>query len=127
MTYYIVQGGGIRQRKLAEEAVRFAIQQLFPRFKNYEIFIQLTKDKTDVFEEDERTYQVRVSTRQNKEDFITGIFHEFVHIDQYLRGRMHDYGYTNFQEYINHPAEVEAYARQEELLKKWNTARSSAG
>lgn len=127
MTYYIVEGGGTRQRKLAEEAAEFAIQKLFPRFKNYEIFVQLTKDNTDVFEEDERTYQVRVSTKQSREDFITGIFHEFVHIDQYLRGRIHNYDYKNFEEYINHPAEVEAYARQEELLNEWNTARSSAG
>ena len=127
MTYYIVKGGGNRQRRLAQEAAEFAIQHLFPRFKNYEIFVELTKDKTDVFEEDDRTYHVRVNTKQSKDDFITGIFHEFVHIDQYLRGKIHDYDYKNFEEYINHPAEIEAYAKQEELLTLWNTARSSAG
>ena len=57
------------------------------------------------------------------DDFLTTIFHEMVHVKQYVRKELFSECnfYGSHDEYLNLPWEVEAYKVQEELLEQWNT------
>ena len=55
------------------------------------------------------------------DDFITTIFHEMTHVKQlvYKEFFTECNFYESRDEYLNLPWEVEAYAKQEELLEQW--------
>jgi len=120
MPYIFIEGGGKRQRELTTEAAAFAASKLFPKTKNYNININLGSDKNDCFELDDREYEININKNVSKDDFITAIFHEMVHVKQYIKNEMKDYNYKNWFEYISLPVEKEAYKLQEVLLKQWN-------
>ena len=117
-----VTGGTKKQREAAFNAASFSWKELFPRINNCSIDIVLLKleGRTgDCFETDDREFEIRVDKTQDFEDFMTCIMHEMVHVKQHIRNEMKDYNYTTYEEYVNHPAEVEAYKMQEELFSKW--------
>ena len=60
-----------------------------------------------------------LNKKQKIDDFLTAIFHEMVHVKQYLRKQLDEYWYDTYEEYINDPNEKEAFKLQEELLEKW--------
>ena len=127
MGYLQVIGGGKNQKKLAEDAACFAVQKLLPKARKYSIKIKLGSDTDDCFEFDDRYYVININKKQSSDDFLTAIFHEIVHVKQYIYDNLldnykfsaHKNGMIFWEDYINHPAEKEAYKMQEVLLKQW--------
>ena len=122
----LVDGGTRRQRDLAYNVASFAWKQLMPRIRNCFVYIELKKLKGyhgTCLDSDERTYVIEVDKKLDLEDFITTIFHEMVHVKQYVRKELFSECnfYDSHEEYMNLPWEVEAYEMQEVLLERWNT------
>jgi len=127
MGYLQITGGGKNQRKLTETAACFAIKKLFPKARKYYIKIELGSECDDCFEYDDRAYKININKKQYGDDFLTAVFHEIVHVKQYIYDNLldnykfsvHKGGMIFWEDYINHPAEKEAYKMQEVLLKQW--------
>ena len=131
MGYLQVTGGGKNQRKLTEDAACFAVKKLFPKTRKYYIKIKLNSKYDDCFEYDDRSYSININKKQSGDDFLTAIFHEITHVKQYIYDNLldtydftiHKNGMILYEDYINHPAEKEAYKMQEVLLKLWKKSR----
>ena len=127
MGYLQVKGGDKNLRKLTEDAACFAVKKLFPKARKYDIEINLNSKYDNCFEYDDRVYKININKNQNGDDFLTAIFHEIVHVKQYIYDNLldnykfsvHKSGMIYWEDYINHPAEKEAYKMQEVLLKQW--------
>ena len=107
--------------ELTYKATSFAISQLFPKIRKYDIKIKL-KDfdiDGDCFEYDDRTYEININRNQSIDDFLTSVFHELVHVKQYIFSELGDYEAKNIKQYLDNPQEKEAFKLQEELLEKW--------
>ena len=126
-----VEGGSRRQREFAFEAASFAWLQLMPRIKKCTINIELKNLKGydgTCLDVENRDYIIEVDKRLSLGDnFLTTIFHEMVHVKQYVRKEL--YSDCNFyktrEEYLNLPWEVEAYRVQEELLIQWQNSKTT--
>ena len=121
---FYVKGGTKNQRELTENVAMFAIKNLFPKIRKYFILIRLDKFN-DCFEYDERDYVINIDKKQNYDDFVTAIFHELVHVKQYLKNEMDNYTFKSTTDYYMLPQEQEAYSVQEELLKLWDTEKKN--
>ena len=121
---FYVKGGTKTQRELTENVAMFAIKNLFPKIRKYFILIRLDKFN-DCFEYDERDYVINIDKKQDRNDFITAIFHELVHVKQYLKNEMDNYTFKSTTDYYMLPQEQEAYSVQEELLKLWDTEKKN--
>ena len=121
---FYVKGGAKTQRELTENVAMFAIKNLFPKIRKYFILIRLDKFN-DCFEYDERDYVINIDKKQDRDDFITAIFHELVHVKQYLKNEMDNYTFKSTTDYYMLPQEQEAYSVQEELLKLWDTEKKN--
>ena len=121
---FYVKGGTKTQRELTENVVMFAIKNLFPKIRKYFILIRLDKFN-NCFEYDERDYVINIDKKQDRDDFITAIFHELVHVKQYLKNEMDNYTFRTTTDYYMLPQEQEAYSVQEELLKLWDTEKKN--
>jgi|TARA_X000001036_G_scaffold84783_2_gene76863 hypothetical protein len=119
-----IKGGKKKQRDLAENAACFAINKLFPKFRKYSILIRLNKFN-DCFEYDDREFVINIDKKQNCDDFLTAIFHELVHVKQYLKNEMDNYSFRTFTDYYILPQEQEAYLVQEELLNLWDIEKKN--
>ena len=125
-----VEGGSRRQREFAFEAASFAWSQLMPRIKKCTINIELKNLKGydgTCLDVENRDYIIEIDKRLSLGDnFLTTIFHEMVHVKQYVRKEL--YSECNFyktrEEYLNLPWEVEAYRVQEELLIQWQNSKT---
>ena len=121
-----IDGGSRKQRELGYAAASFAWSQLMPRIKKCIVNIELKALKGydgTCLDFDNREYVIEINKKLSLGDnFLTTIFHEMVHVKQYVRKEL--YSECNFyktrDEYLNLPWEVEAYRVQEELLKKWH-------
>ena len=121
---FYVKGGTKTQRELTENVAMFAIKNLFPKIRKYFILIRLDKFN-DCFEYDERDYVINIDKKQDRDDFITAIFHELVHVKQYLKNEMDNYTFRTTTDYYMLPQEQEAYSLQEELLKQWDSEKKN--
>ena len=121
---FYVKGGTKTQRELTENVAMFAIKNLFPKIRKYFILIRLDKFN-NCFEYDERDYVINIDKKQNYDDFVTAIFHELVHVKQYLKNEMDNYSFRTTTDYYMLPQEQEAYSLQEELLKKWDLEKKN--
>ena len=121
---FYVKGGTKTQRELTENVAMFAIKNLFPKIRKYFILIRLDKFN-NCFEYDERDYVINIDKKQNYDDFVTAIFHELVHVKQYLKNEMDNYTFKSTTDYYMLPQEQEAYSVQEELLKLWDTEKKN--
>jgi len=121
---FYVKGGTKTQRELTENVAMFAIKNLFPKIRKYFILIRLDKFN-DCFEYDERDYVINIDKKQDRDDFITAIFHELVHVKQYLKNEMDNYSFKTTTDYYMLPQEQEAYSVQEELLNLWDIEKKS--
>lgn len=118
--YYEIKGGSRKEKKLVEAALWFAKNELLPRIKNLEVEIVIGKHVLDgalIGEPDEREFVMEIKKGMNEEDLITTVFHEFVHIKQYVRDEIIDCDWL--LPYMERPFEIEAYKLQEELLLKF--------
>lgn len=124
-----VDGGSKRQRELAYEAAAFAWMQLMPRIKKCVVNIELKKLKGyhgTCLDVGYRDYVIEVDKKLSLgDDFLTTIFHEMVHVKQYVKKEL--FSECNFydtrEEYLNLPWEIEAYELQEILLEQWQSLK----
>jgi hypothetical protein len=75
------------------------------------------RSEADVIDGDhDRHFILRVRKGMDREDLLTAIFHEFVHIKQAVRKEFPLF-VPNDIPYLERPWEIEAYRMQEEMLK----------
>lgn len=122
-----VEGGSRRQRELTYQAAKFAWMQLMPRVRKCVVNIELKKLKGydgTCLDIGPRDYLIEIDKKLSLgENFLTTIFHEMVHVKQYVRKEL--FSDCNFyktrEEYLSLPWEIEAYEMQEVLLELWNS------
>lgn len=118
--YYEIRGGSLFEKKIVEVSLWFAKDELLPRIKNLDIEIIIGKHVLDgalIGNAGEREFVMEIRKGMNEEDLITTVFHEFVHIKQYVRDEIIDCDWS--LPYMERPFEIEAYKLQEELLLKF--------
>ena len=110
---------------LAEEVVAFCVQELMPRMRTLDICIEVS-DETDVcgycMAVDKREFVIEVKDDLSKEEFISTLCHEMVHVKQYARGELDINGkmsYKTHEEYMNLWYEKEAYEQEVVLTRKF--------
>ena len=123
MTLYVI-GGSKKEKQLAYNAASFAWKELFPRINS--CYIEIRLKKMDGYQGtcdqvDDREYEIEIDKKQDYDDFVSCIFHEMVHVKQYIRKELYPecVFWKTREEYLNLPWEIEAYDKQEVLLKKW--------
>lgn len=123
-----VTGGTFKQRQLTYDLVEFAWKKLMPRIVNCEINVELKNMAVyegTCIDTDVRQYEIEISKSLTGDNFITTVFHEMVHVKQYVRKEL--FSECNFyktrDEYLNLPWEIEAYKTQETLLEEWNGSK----
>ena len=119
---YSVIGGTKKERELVKEALWFAKDYWLPRHRKLAVDVEIAPGlsaEADCLEgDDDREYEIRVRKGLNYEDLITAIFHEFVHIKQDVRKEFPMFEPSDIP-YFDRPWEIEAYAEQEKMLKKF--------
>lgn len=125
---YTIKGGKKSERQLVIEALWFAKQYLLPRHKVLEIDIELTKNLDvdgDVIEgDDEREFWMRLRKGMDRDDLLTSVFHEMVHVKQSVKKEYPLFDCTKIP-YMKRPWEKEAYELQEVMLKEWNKEKAA--
>lgn len=126
-----VEGGTRKQRQLTYDLVQFAWKTLMPRIRKCEVNVKIKKVvayEGTCLDTDNRVYQIEVDKKLRGDDFITTIFHEMVHVKQYVRKELFSEinFYSNREEYLKLPWEIEAYKLQEVLLEKWNKHKKTS-
>lgn len=128
MNTVLAFGGTKRQRILAENVVNFCIEKLMPRMRTLDICINLEKfEDTDAavgycLAVDKREFVIEVNKCQTKEEIITTLTHEMVHVKQYARCEL---GVDEKQDDVPYQErwyEVEAYALQDTLAEEFQAA-----
>ena len=124
-----VEGGSRRQREFTYDIASFAWMKLMPRIRKCTVNIKLRKLKVNhgtCLDVGDREFDIEVEKRLSLgDDFITTIFHEMTHVKQlvYKEFFTECNFYESRDEYLNLPWEVEAYKKQEELLKQWKSQK----
>ena len=113
-----------RQRTI-EDDLWFAKSYLLPRHKIDEIEIESVKGLLadgDCYDADDRSFIIRVNKELSEQDLLTTIFHEFVHIKQYIKKEYGDiFAISNDKvAYEDRPYEIEAFRLEKELLEEYN-------
>lgn len=126
-----VEGGTRKQRQLTYDLVQFAWMSLMPKIRKCEVNVKIKKViiyEGTCLDTDTRVYEIEVDKRLKGDDFITTIFHEMVHVKQYVRKELFSECnfYADRDEYLKLPWEIEAYKLQEVLLTKWNRHKKTS-
>ena len=114
-----------RQRTI-EDALWFAKSYLLPRHKIDEIEIESIKGLLadgDCYDADDRSFIIRVNKELSEQDLLTTIFHEFVHIKQYIKKEFGGDIFSISNEkvaYEDRPYEIEAFRLEQEMLEEYN-------
>lgn len=126
MLFVDAYGGTKSQQDQAIELAYFAIEQLNPRLQNVDIEINIGKHTSEggCIRLGDREFEIEIDEDITGEDFITCVFHEMVHVSQYIKKNMYERDGNTFwcgtnhsnTPYLDKPWEVEAYRVQEELL-----------
>ena len=115
-----------KQQRTIEDALWFAKLYLLPRHKIDEIEIESVKGLLadgDCYDAEDRSFIIRVNKELSKEDLLTTIFHEFVHIKQHIKKEFGGDVFAISNEevvYEDRPYEVEAFRLEKELLEEYN-------
>ena len=115
-----------KQQRTIEAALWFAKSCLLPRHKIDEIEIESVKGLLadgDCYDAEDRSFIIRVNKELSKEDLLTTIFHEFVHIKQHIKKEFGGdvFGICNEEvAYMDRPYEIEAFRLEKELLEEYN-------
>ena len=136
MNFVTVTGGNKTQRKVAETTTHQMIAELLPRFRTLDIEVKLKKfTKSDedaigwcLMEDNNRTFVIEINKDIGVTELVTTICHEMVHVKQYVRKELFSEVnfYSNREEYLKLPWEIEAYKLQEVLLEKWNKHKKTS-
>jgi len=131
-----VYGSTKSKRNLTEDVVHFCIQEMMPRMETLDVCVHLDKlPEADGYclAVTNREFHLEIEKTLTKDDFITAVCHEMVHVKQFARGETKDLNlftkqwkgteylsaYSTVDEYMTLPWEKEAYEMQEILLKKF--------
>ena len=121
---YSVIGGTKKEREAVTEALWFAKEYWLPRHRKLVVDVEIAPDleaEADCFEgDDDREYEIRVRKGMSYEDLVTAIFHEFVHIKQDVLKQFPMFTCSDIP-YFDRPWEIEAYAEQEKMWKKFTS------
>jgi len=129
MTKYVfVNGGTKKQRALVEDVAWWFCEKYFSRFKSFNIDIDLVNIEGEVngwcMPIDRRACHIEIDKKQKGDDFITCIFHELTHMEQFLRNRLGINEDNDNIHYLDRAYEIDAYEKQEELLEEWKNETS---
>ncbi len=122
MFVYDITGGTKKERSIIEEALFFAKEYLIPRIRNLDVEISLVKNMevdADVVG-DEREFVMRIRKGQDRDDLLTAVFHEMVHVKQYVRNEHPVFDVGCEVDYLERPWEIEAFDLQEKMLDTYN-------
>lgn len=123
MFVYDITGGTKKERSIIKEALFFAKEYLIPRIRNLDVEISLVKNMdvdADVVG-DEREFVMRIRKGQDRDDLLTAVFHEMVHVKQYVRNEFPVFEVGCEVDYLERPWEIEAFDLQEKMLDTYNT------
>ena len=115
-----------KQQQTIENALWFAKSYLLPRHKIDEIEIESVKGLLadgDCYDADDRSFIIRVNKELSKEELLTTIFHEFVHIKQHIKKEFGGdvFAISNDEvAYEDRPYEIEAFIIEQEMLEEYN-------
>ena len=120
------EGGTKNQREFATELTCWYINKELPRYKNLSVEIDLVKLDTHGYIDkvDNRQFQIEINKKLKGDDFITCIFHELTHMEQFLRNRLGINEDNDNIYYLDRAYEIDAYEKQEELLEEWKNETS---
>ena len=124
--HVIAEGGTKNQREFATELTCWYINKELPRYKNLSVEIDLVKLDTHGYIDkvDNREFQIEINKKLKGDDFITCIFHELTHMEQFLRNRLGINEDNDNIYYLDRAYEIDAYEKQEELLEEWKNETS---
>lgn len=124
--HVITEGGTKNQREFATELTCWYINKELPRYKNLSVEIDLVKLDTHGYIDkvDNREFQIEINKKLKGDDFITCIFHELTHMEQFLRNRLGINEDNDNIYYLDRAYEIDAYEKQEELLEEWKNETS---
>ena len=81
----------------------------------------------DCYDAEDRSFIIRVNKELSKEDLLTTIFHEFVHIKQHIKKEFGGDVFAISNEevvYEDRPYEVEAFRLEQEMLEEYNASNT---
>jgi folate-dependent tRNA-U54 methylase TrmFO/GidA len=112
---------------LVEDVVHHCIQSLMPRMQTLDITVSLTDDFNDhqfgaCLAVDTREFEIEVNKNLSRDDLITTICHEMVHVKQYARRQTPVDGtlnYKTYDEYENQWHEKEAFEMEKVLSETY--------
>ena len=132
MNIITVEGGKKKQRQMVEDVVSYMIQRQMPRMRTLDIHVTLKKiddARGYCMSETNREFEIEVDKRLRKNEFISTVIHEMVHVWQSATRKMKDlpFGrkmymgkvYDETTAYEDEPWEIEAYDMQGGLLEKF--------
>ena len=130
MNLITVEGGKKKQRQMVEDVVSYMIQRQMPRMKTLDIHVILKKID-DAYgycmSESNREFEIEVDKRLGKNQFISTVIHEMVHVWQYATKQLTQKGCKEFWRgkdytdayYSNQPWERQALRMEKSILKEY--------
>ena len=130
MNIITVEGGKKEQRQIVEDVVSYMIQRQMPRMKTLDIHVILKKID-DAYgyrmSESNREFEIEVDKRLGKNQFISTVIHEMVHVWQYATKQLTQKGCKEFWRgkdytdayYSNQPWERQALRMEKSILKEY--------
>ena len=130
MNIITVEGGKKKQRQIVEDVVSYMIQRQMPRMKTLDIHVILKKID-DAYgycmSESNREFEIEVDKRLGKNQFISTVIHEMVHVWQYATKQLTQKGCKEFWRgkdytdayYSNQPWERQALRMEKSILKEY--------
>ena len=134
MNIITVEGGKKEQRQIVEDVVSYMIQRQMPRMKTLDIHVILKKID-DAYgycmSESNREFEIEVDKRLGKNQFISTVIHEMVHVWQYATKQLTQKGCREFWKgkdytktsYSKQPWERQALQMEKQLLKEFKKIR----
>ena len=130
MNLITVEGGKKKQRQMVEDVVSYMIQRQMPRMKTLDIHVILKKID-DAYgycmSESNREFEIEVDKGLGKNQFISTVIHEMVHVWQYATKQLTQKGCKEFWRgkdytdayYSNQPWERQALRMEKSILKEY--------
>ena len=130
MNIITVEGGKKEQRQIVEDVVSYMIQRQMPRMKTLDIHVILKKID-DAYgycmSESNREFEIEVDKGLGKNQFISTVIHEMVHVWQYATKQLTQKGCKEFWRgkdytdayYSNQPWERQALRMEKSILKEY--------
>ena len=130
MNIITVEGGKKEQRQIVEDVVSYMIQRQMPRMKTLDIHVILKKID-DAYgycmSESNSEFEIEVDKRLGKNQFISTVIHEMVHVWQYATKQLTQKGCKEFWRgkdytdayYSNQPWERQALRMEKSILKEY--------